>query len=219
MVLGCFVDVHSWDVWSGQKKLVQLCIADWSVWPWVALVTLEAVTPVDPSRLTFLMLLLIGCFWLVLLSCSMGAYLWISKSILCIWVALSWLASWLLSLTGIRYWSCWRVSFPSCYAILGGLLEGVLPTGVIDRNQWRFWYPDISPESCQLSRWGSPCWFSPSRLWVRLGRPYPDCLDKLCTVPGRRNSDIILDGGVPRQWLSWIFSTDIPLLPIGSVWC
>ena len=59
---------------------------------------------------------------LVFHCCAMGAWLWLRRCILHIWVASSWIASWWLYLTGLRYWYCWRVIVPAYDSILRVLL-------------------------------------------------------------------------------------------------
>ena len=131
--------------------------------------------------------------------CSIGAWLWLRRCILLNWVNF-FLASWGLSLKGLRYWYFLRVSVPACYAILGVPIGGVLLPGFIGRTQWRVWYTEVYPSSFPLSWWGYPCYFYSSFCWFLLVLPHPCCLEELCMVPGIICDDPILDGGGPPWW-------------------
>ena len=217
LVLSFYGDVRSWYIWSGQKILLHLCISDWPVWPWVGIVTLEAVNTVGPPILVVLVLLPFGWRLPVFPWSAIGTWSWLHRFVLRIRVASRWLASWGLYLTGLRSWSWWWIILPACDAILGVPLGGVLMTGVLDQTQWHFWSHDFSPESCSLSRWCYPHLFSPYCCWVWLGLPHPRRLYKWHMVPGIRRADTILDGRGPPLWWPQIFSADRPLRLIGRV--
>ena len=156
MMVGFSLDVKIWGGWSFQQRMLQLCIATWWIWPGVGLGNLEVVTPVGPLRRIVLVMLTFGWRLPVFTWWNMVAWSWVHRWIIQIWMASRWIASWILSLTGIRYWSCLRVSVPACDDILLILFGGVILPGVLDQIQWRVWDPEVSTESCPQSWWGSP---------------------------------------------------------------
>ena len=196
--------------------MLQICIAAWSVFPWVVRGTLGAVTTVVPPRRIVLLLLLFGWCLTVLPWCTMGDWSWLRRCILNILVSSSWLASWGLSLTGLISWSLLRVSVPAFDDILGVPIGSFLLPGVLDLTQWCVWDSEVSPASCQKIWWCSPYWFSPSCCWVRLWLPHPHCLEEWRAVRAIRRVDTILDGGGPSWWWPWISGTARPLCLIGS---
>ena len=140
----------------------------------------------------------------VFLWCNMGACSWLCRIIICIWVALRWLDSWVLYLTGIKSWYCWRVIVPACDAISWVMLGGVMLSGVLYQTQWLVWAPEVSLVPCTISRRVSPHLFYPYCCWVKLGLTHPFCTDKLCAVPSSRCADPIIDGGGPSWKWPWI---------------
>ena len=130
-----------------------------------------------------------------------------------------WLACWGLSLTGLRFWSWWRVSVPDCDTISGVPLEGALLTGVPDWNQWRVLDLEVSPAPCTKTRWISTHCFSTYCRWVWLGIQHTGHLDEWCTFPCYRHDDTIIDGWGVCWWRTLTWGTDRPLLLIGSGRC
>ena len=81
LMLGFYLCVHSWDGWSVQQRQLQIGITNLSIYPWVGIGTLEAVTTVGSLRCIVLVLLLIRCLH-VFLWCTIGACSWLHKLIL-----------------------------------------------------------------------------------------------------------------------------------------
>ena len=84
MIFGWFVGVHSWYGWNVPQKLVQIFSAVWSVCPWFGIETLEDVTPFGPLWHIVLVKLPFGWRFPIFILCTMCAWSWIRKQILCI---------------------------------------------------------------------------------------------------------------------------------------